>query len=247
MAESQPLIVIPARIGSTRLKNKPLREIGGVPLITHVCRRALEADIGPVVVSSDDERVARAATMTGAHAMVRKDFIEHCGSDRVAHAAELLSEIYDVAHIINLQGDLPFIDPQILRVLWKARQETTKDIVTALHACKYVEPDGFTFKRGMVAQHVGVYAYTRESLQRFASLPPTDTERHWSLEQLRALENGMTFDFIAVDHMPLEINTESDLKHANLIAAMLGRYENARLSVTGVDTDTPFADFGGWV
>lgn len=233
MGTSQsPLIVIPARIGSTRLKEKPLRLINGRPLIWHVCRRALEADIGLVVVSSDDMRVLD-ATADGVECVLA-DAIEneHCGSDRVADALEFYPG-YD--YIINLQGDLPFIDPQILRDLWADRRESAADIATAV--CRRVPVTTSQsidyFARTTLWEHVGLYAYTKESLELFASLPPSERELEYGLEQLRALEHGMSMSFTAVDHMPLEINTESDLYHANLIAGF------CRLEDTGACSGGP--------
>ncbi len=226
MAESKPLIVIPARIGSTRLKDKPLRLIGGVPLIEHVWRRAIEADIGPVWVSTDSVYVQAAIQDAGGEALYHLP-VEHCGTDRVAAATKLIRGEYGVAadYVINLQGDLPFIDPAVIRALWLHREISKADIVTAIHECHWVAGPK-VWERCSEYVHIGVYAFTVRSLRRFASLEPTEAEREEKLEQLRALDNGMTFDFIEVDHMPLEINTESDLKHANLIASMLGRTED---------------------
>lgn len=235
----KPLIVIPARIGSTRLKNKPLREINGIPLITHVCLRALEADIGLVIVSSDDERVLQSVPPS-VGIQWAKGIEEHCGSDRVAYAAETFSSDHD--YIINLQGDLPFIDPQILRDLWDLRRIVPTDIVTAYTIFSGVQAfggeDEDNFYRHYVNLHIGLYAYTAESLVRFAKLPQDERERVEKLEQLRASENGMTFDWLKVDHMPLEINTESDLKHANLIAEALWRSEDVRPRYRGASGGT---------
>src|SRR4051812_1152955 len=160
MAESKSdprtIIVIPARIGSTRLKEKPLRRISGVPLIEHVCWRALEADVGPVLLSSDDERVAWCAPK-GVKTSVCASFIEHCGSDRVAFEAEHRPG-YD--YYINLQGDMPFIFPGLIQFIAAARQQSKADIVTVAAPINPVVVEGYDaatdFFRILHYQHIGI-------------------------------------------------------------------------------------------
>lgn len=220
----QPLIVIPARIGSTRLKNKPLRKIAGVPLVTHVCLRALEADIGTVLLSTDDERVALCAPR-GVKTSVCSTIIERCGSDRVAWAAEVHDDGF--THVINLQGDMPFIEPALIQAVWHRRHHAKSDVVTANHGLEYVHWSD-AFYREVALQHIGIYAFTVGSLKRFAMCEPSTTELHWKLEGCRMTSNDMTIETVNWPSMPLEINTESDLEHANAIAEAIWRSDDAR-------------------
>jgi 3-deoxy-manno-octulosonate cytidylyltransferase (CMP-KDO synthetase) len=237
----KPLIIIPARIGSTRLKNKPLRKVAGVPLVTHACLRALEADIGPVVLSTDDERVARCAPK-GVKAWVAKNFIEHCGSDRVAFTAQVYEG--DYTHVINLQADMPFIQPELIRAVWARRRGerlphphqiwiNNPDVVTAQHHLEYVHW-GSTFIRSTALQHIGIYAFTTKSLGLFASLGPSPGEREQLLEGCRITEHGMTIQTVNWPSMPFEVNTEADLEHANSIAEAIWRSDDARPRDRGV-------------
>ena len=221
----KPLIIIPARIGSTRLKNKPLRKVAGVPLVTHVCLRAREADIGKVVLSTDDERVCRAAPQGVEAVLLQGVYGERCGSDRVAATAELRDEGF--THVINLQGDMPFIQPELIQEVWRARQYSECDVVTAQHYMEYVHW-GSAFYRERALQHIGIYAFTAGSLKRFALLEPTKFELERDLEGCRMTANEMTIGTVKWATMPLEVNTEADLEHANAIAEAIWRSDDAR-------------------
>ncbi len=242
---SSPLVLIPARLAATRLPNKPLADIGGVPMIVQVWRRAMEAAIGPVVVACDDERVAEAVHKEGGKAvMTRSD--HPSGSDRIHEAACKVDPEgrYDI--IVNVQGDLPTIDPKVIRASIVPLADREVDLATltveitvehertdpnvvkivgspigpdrlrALYFTRATAPWG----PGPHYHHIGLYAYRRFVLDRFVSMPPSTLEKREKLEQLRALEAGMRIDAMIVDDVPLGVDTPADLARAR---AFLGR------------------------
>ena len=235
----RPLILIPARMASTRLPGKPIADICGKPMIVHVAERAREADCGPVAVATDDERVHQAVSDFGFTAvMTRAD--HHSGSDRIFEA--LCSLDPEGAHdsIINVQGDLPTIDPADIRAALAPLGDPACDIATL--GVEIVEEDEKTnpnvvkivgtpldgsvlralyFTRatapwgeGPLYHHVGLYAYRRAALERYVTLPPTPLEGRERLEQLRALEHGLRIDVAIVDTVPLGVDTPADLDRA---------------------------------
>jgi 3-deoxy-manno-octulosonate cytidylyltransferase (CMP-KDO synthetase) len=235
------LIVIPARMQSTRLPNKPLADIAGQPMIVHVWRRAMAADVGPVVVATDHEDIAAAVHRAGGQAvMTRADHVS--GSDRVFEAVTKVDPKGEAGIVLNLQGDLPAMDTmlvhQCLAPLAEARSGAGPDIATIAavianeadrtnpNSVKVVgTPTGvprrlralyFTrasapWGEGPLFHHFGMYAYRRAALERFVSLPPSPLEIRERLEQLRALEDGMRIDVTLVDTIPVEVNTPADL------------------------------------
>ena len=237
------LIVIPARLKATRLPNKPLADIGGEPMIVHVWRRAVEADCGPVLVATDAEQVRDAVLDAGGEAlMTRADHMS--GSDRVFEAVLKRDPEAKADTIVNLQGDLPTLDPALVRACVQARQEGGADIGTI--AAKIVRDEERTdpnvvkvigsqlkgdsllralyFTRatapygdGPLYHHIGIYAFSRAALERFVRLPPSPLERRERLEQLRALEAGMLIHVGLVDTVPLGVDTPADLERAREI------------------------------
>ncbi|MEL6921744.1 MAG: 3-deoxy-manno-octulosonate cytidylyltransferase [Pseudomonadota bacterium] len=237
-----PIIIIPARMASTRLPGKPLAEIVGKPMIAHVADRAREADCGTVLVAADDRAIFEAVRDHGHHAIMTA--IEHpSGSDRIAEALELSDP--GAAHdtIINVQGDLPTIAPQDIRAALKPLEDIACDIATLgtvieddaektnENVVKIVgapledaSPDilrALYFTRatapwgeGPLYHHIGLYAYRREALKRFVALPPSALEKRERLEQLRALENAMSIHAAIIDTVPLGVDTPSDLEKA---------------------------------
>jgi 3-deoxy-manno-octulosonate cytidylyltransferase (CMP-KDO synthetase) len=235
------LIVIPARMQSTRLPNKPLADIAGQPMIVHVWRRAMAADVGPVVVATDHEEIMAAVRRAGGRAvMTRADHAS--GSDRVFEAVTNVDPKGEAEIVLNLQGDLPAMDStllhQCLAPLAEARSGAGPDIAT-IAAVMADEADrtnpnsvkvvgtptavprrlrALYFTRasapwgeGPLFHHFGMYAYRRAALERFVSLPPSPLEMRERLEQLRALEDGMRIDVTLVDTIPVEVNTPADL------------------------------------
>lgn len=238
-----PLIIIPARLNATRLPRKPLAMIGALPMIVHVWRRAVEAAIGPVSVATDSHEIAEAVSMAGGFAILTRD--DHqSGSDRVYEALCALDprEKHDV--IVNLQGDLPTIEPRFVSAC-AASLEYGADIATLAapieNAAEALNPNvvkvigsplvdslmnALYFTRalapygpGSLYHHIGVYAFRREALSRFVKLPPSPLEMRERLEQLRALEAGMSIHVSIVDTVPLGVDTEADLSEARRILA----------------------------
>jgi 3-deoxy-manno-octulosonate cytidylyltransferase (CMP-KDO synthetase) len=239
MAENDVLIIIPARMASTRLPGKPLADIAGKPMIVHVLRRAEEAALGEVVVATDSEEIAAAVGKAGCRAiMTRADHVS--GSDRVFEALGRVDPQGRAKIVINLQGDLPTLAPEDLRAALEPLADPAVDIATL--AAEIVEPDersnpnvvkligspvnprrlkALYFTRataptgpGPLYHHIGLYAYRRPALVRFVSLPPSALEQREKLEQLRALEAGMRIDAAIVGSVPLGVDTAAELEAA---------------------------------
>ena len=233
------LIVIPARLKATRLPDKPLADIGGEPMIVHVWRRAVEADCGPVLVATDAEAVRDAILQAGGEALMTRP--DHpSGSDRVFEAVLAHDPAGKLGAVVNLQGDLPTLDPALVHACLKALSEGEADIGTiaarivregertdpnvvkvvgtpvagsvlrALYFTRATAPYG----EGPLYHHIGIYAYRRDALERFVSLPPSPLELREKLEQLRALEAGMRINVGLVDTVPLGVDTPRDLERA---------------------------------
>ena len=233
------LIVIPARMAAIRLPGKPLADIGGVPMIVHVWRRAQEAAVGPVVVATDSEAIAAAVAKAGGRAVLtRADHV--CGSDRIFEALEQIDANRTFKTIVNLQGDLPTLSPADIGAALIPLGDPAVDIATiaaeirspeersdpnvvkvvgtpvspgrlrALYFTRATAPAG----EGPLYHHIGLYAFRRAALEKFVKLPPSPLERREKLEQLRALEAGMRVDVALVDAVPLGVDTVQDLEKA---------------------------------
>jgi len=238
MAET--LIVIPARLKATRLPDKPLALIEGEPMIVHVWRRAVEADCGRVLVATDAPSVQDAVLKAGGEAMLTSD--QHqSGSDRIYEALTRVDPGRKVAAIVNLQGDLPTLDPALIRACLatikggkadfgtlaaeiRRKEERTDPNVVKVVGSPLQEPNtlrALYFSRatvpygdGPLYHHIGIYAYTRDALERFVKLPPSALEKREKLEQLRALEAGLRIDVALVDTVPLGVDTPAELARA---------------------------------
>jgi 3-deoxy-manno-octulosonate cytidylyltransferase (CMP-KDO synthetase) len=239
MTESRILVLIPARMASTRLPGKPLLDIAGLPMIVHVLRRAEAAKIGRVAVATDTPEIAAVVQSYGGEAiMTRPD--HPSGSDRIYEALGKLDSKGEIEAIINLQGDLPTIPPHDIRAalmlledsrvdigtlaaeIRKDEEHTTPSVVKlvgsplggqrlrALYFTRVTAPYG----DGPRYHHIGLYAYRREALERYVKLPPSVLEKRENLEQLRALEAGMRIDAAIVDSVPLGVDTPADLETA---------------------------------
>ncbi len=235
-----PIVIIPARMASTRLPGKPLADIAGTPMIVRVWRQATDAGIGPVLVAAAEAEIARAIETAGGAAVLTDPALPS-GTDRVFAALEKfdVKNVHDV--IVNLQGDLPLLDPAQLRIVVDTLEASAADIATLAAPVadeadsdnpNVVKPviawnaDGslgralnFTRVRapygpGPVFHHIGIYAFRRAALARFVALAPSPLERREQLEQLRALEAGMSIAVARVDKVPLSVDTEADLARA---------------------------------
>jgi 3-deoxy-manno-octulosonate cytidylyltransferase (CMP-KDO synthetase) len=239
MTDSRILVLIPARMASTRLPGKPLMEIDGLPMIVHVLRRAEEAAIGRVAVATDTAEIAAVVTAHGGEVvMTRPD--HPSGSDRIFEALCRLDPNREADAVVNVQGDLPTIPPDDIRAalgllsdpavdigtlvaeIREAEQHTTPSVVKlvgsavgparlrALYFTRATAPYG----DGPRYHHIGLYAYRRAALERFVALPPSPLEIREKLEQLRALEAGMRIDAAIVNSVPLGVDTQADLETA---------------------------------
>jgi 3-deoxy-manno-octulosonate cytidylyltransferase (CMP-KDO synthetase) len=234
------LIVIPARMQATRLPGKPLADIGGRPMIVHVWQRAVSSGAGRVVVATDDVTIAGVVRAAGGEAvMTRAD--HPTGSDRINEAVQIVDPDGAYGVIVNLQGDLPTLDPHLVAACVAPLAEPATDIATLaagiVHADERTNPNvvkivgspigasrvlrALYFTRatapwgeGPLYHHIGIYAYRRAALARFVALPPSPLEQREKLEQLRALEAGMRIDAAIVDTVPLGVDTPADLERA---------------------------------
>ena len=232
------LCVIPARYASTRLPGKPLRDIAGKPMIVRVYERAAQAkNIDDVIVATDDDRILSAVNEHGGKAvMTRAD--HPTGTDRLAEVAEKYADC-DV--IINVQGDEPLIDPGLIDELASLFAED-KDLAMATvktpirdeaeqknpNNVKVVtDLNGYAlyFSRSLVPyprnagetvyKHIGIYAYRRDFLLKFAKMPAAPLEKSESLEQLRALQYGYRIKVIETEQKFVGVDTEEDLRAVN--------------------------------
>lgn len=235
-----PVLLIPARMASTRLPAKPLADIGGVPMIVRVWRQAMAAGLGPVVVAAGEAEIVSAIQAHGGQAVLTDPELPS-GSDRIWAALQRFDPRGEHDVVINLQGDLPALDPQQLKSVAKALRQSGADIATlaapidndadkanpavvkavvawdasgrlgrALYFTRSPAPSG----EGTLFHHVGIYAYRREALESFVALPPSPLEQREKLEQLRALEAGMSIAVARVDEAPLSVDTPADLERA---------------------------------
>jgi 3-deoxy-manno-octulosonate cytidylyltransferase (CMP-KDO synthetase) len=241
---SDPIVLVPARMGSSRLPGKPLADIHGEPMIVHVWRRACEAGIGPVLVAADAPEIVAVIRAAGGHAVLTRPDHES-GSDRIFEAIQSFDPEgwHDI--IVNVQGDLPTIDPASVQAailplldahvdiatlaaqITRAEERTDPNVVKvvgtgispgrmrALYFSRATVPWG----DGPLFHHIGLYAYRRKALARFVSLPPSPLERREKLEQLRALEAGMRIDVAIVRAVPLGVDTPHDLDRARDLLA----------------------------
>lgn len=235
----RPVIIIPSRLGSTRLPNKPLADICGLPMIVQVYNRALEADIADIYVAAAEQEIIDAVQDNGGKAILTDPNLPS-GSDRIAQALNRIDGDYDA--VINLQGDLPTIEPHCVREVYQPLldgaemstlackisdedERTNPNIVKAVVGWEnetYGKALYFTratapYGEGDLYHHIGIYGYRADTLKKFVSLPPSPLEIREKLEQLRALENNIAIDVVATNTIPLGVDVESDLIKARKI------------------------------
>ena len=240
-----PVVLIPARMASTRLPGKPLADIAGFPMIVQCLRRAEEADVGPVVIACAEEEIADAVDAVGGRAVLTDPDLPS-GSDRIFAALETFDPEGRHDAIVNLQGDLPTLDPAVVRACVAVLDDPAVDISTVVRAIteesertnanvvKAVIALAEDARRGRALyfsratvptgpgdhfHHIGLYTYRRDALARFVALPASPLESREKLEQLRALEAGMRIDAALVDTVPLGVDTPADLERARAFLA----------------------------
>ncbi len=245
MAAQKPIVLIPARLAATRLPDKPLADIHGTPMIVHVWRRAMEARCGPVIVAAGEPAIAEAVERAGGRAILTGAH-HPSGTDRIFEALGKIDPAGAHDVIVNLQGDLPAIDPADLRAVLAPLADPAVDIATLVAECREDyerrEPSvvkcvtafapgqrvarALYFSRapvpsgeGPLYHHIGLYAFRRAALARFVALPPSPLEKRERLEQLRAIEAGMRIDAALVDKVPFGVDTQADLERARALLA----------------------------
>jgi 3-deoxy-manno-octulosonate cytidylyltransferase (CMP-KDO synthetase) len=239
------IILIPARMEASRLPGKPLALINGVPMIEHVWRRAVAAGAGEVAVATDSREIADVITTAGGRAVMTGSH-HKSGSDRIYEALERLDPTGKYEIIINVQGDLPTLEPALLAAvvaplanrdvdistlaapIRDSQERTNPNVVKAVAALDGIGSHAralyFTratapYGDGPLYHHIGIYAYRRAALARFVALPPSTLEQREKLEQLRALEDNMRIDVVCVDTTPLGVDTPPDLEKAKQLLA----------------------------
>ena len=235
----QPLILIPARMAAERLPGKPLADIGGLPMIIRVLRQAEVANAGPVAVAAGDQEIVDAVERAGGRAVLTDPALPS-GTDRVKAAADLLDPERRHGTVINLQGDMPFVDPEVVSLCAGVLDGPPCDIATVVayegspeeradpavvKAILAAEDGGsrralyFTrstlYGDGPIWHHLGIYGYRREALDRFVAAPPSALEKRERLEQLRAMEMGMVIRAAVTERgAPVSVDTPADLQRA---------------------------------
>ncbi len=232
------IVMIPARMGSSRLPGKPLMDIGGEPMIVRVWRQAEKAGLGPVVVAAAEPEIAQAVEKAGGKAVLTDPDLPS-GSDRIAAALEKVDPYRLFGVVVNVQGDLPTLPPEYLRQCAQALVRTGADIATLAapirteeelenpNVVKAIAPLSWQevalaedFVRelpedyhGPAFHHIGIYCYRRGALERFVKLPPSLRERQRKLEQLRALDAGMKIAVARVPTAPFGVDTPAELEY----------------------------------
>ena len=235
-----PVLLIPARMASTRLPAKPLADIAGLPMIVRVWQQAMAAGLGPVVVAAGEAQIVDLIKSHGGTAVLTDPDLPS-GSDRIWAALQAIDPKGEHDVVVNLQGDLPALDPAQIKAVVHALARSGADIATlaapidndedkanpavvkavvawdaagqlgrALYFTRATAPTG----DGPLFHHVGLYAYRREALESFFALPPSPLEQSEKLEQLRALEAGMSIAVARVEEAPLSVDTPADLERA---------------------------------
>jgi len=239
-----PIILIPARMAATRLPGKPLADIAGAPMIVRVLRQAEAAEAGPVVVAAGDVEIVKAVKAAGGRAVLTDPELPS-GSDRILAALAQVDPGGRHDAVINLQGDMPFVEPSILAAcVALLAGEPACDIATVVapeaspddranpdvvKAVLAMAQDGrraralyFTrstlYGDGPVWRHVGIYGYRRAALERFNAAPPSPLEKREKLEQLRALELGLSIWAAIAQAAPISVDTPADLEQARAYA-----------------------------
>lgn len=240
-----PIVMIPARMASSRLPNKPLADIHGLPMIVHVMKRAEEAKLGRVVIACAEGEIKTAVEQAGGEAVLTDPALPS-GSDRILSALKTIDAQGAHDAVINVQGDLPVLDAGLVQtafsllgtpqtdigtlgaVIVKTAEMTNPNVVKAIAEIDFAKNErqgrALYFTRataptgdGPLLHHIGLYAYKRAALERFVAAPPAALERRERLEQLRALALGLRIDIAVVDTVPLGVDTPEDLDAARVM------------------------------
>ncbi|MEW5683529.1 MAG: 3-deoxy-manno-octulosonate cytidylyltransferase [Pseudomonadota bacterium] len=235
-----PIVLIPARLAASRLPGKPLADINGIPMIVRVLRQAEAAAVGPVAVAAGDPEIVDAVEAAGGRAVLTDPALPS-GSDRILAALDVLDPAREHEVVINLQGDMPFVAPSVVTAcagLLADRSDCDIATVVAREAgeADRANPDvvkavlsmdtGARFGRALyftrstlygdapVWRHVGIYGYRRAALEQFNAAAPSPLELREKLEQLRAMELGLSIWAAVADAAPISVDTPADLAAA---------------------------------
>lgn len=244
------LIIIPVRMASTRLPNKPMADIAGQTMIARVYKQALKANVGEVLIACDCKEIADEAQRINANFIITDPNLPS-GTDRIFSALEQyqLSTQREFSTITNLQGDLPDIDPEVIVSAVELAQNSDFDITTVATVIKepsqinnpnivkialskdsralYFSRSPIPYSKdndGEYLHHIGIYVYKISALKKFVKLPVSPLEKRESLEQLRALENNLSIGVRIVDNHPLSVDTAEDLAMVNRIIKQRQNY-----------------------
>jgi len=230
------LILIPSRMAATRLPGKPLLKINNLSIISHVFKRAEEANIGDVVVATEDQKILEDVLKNGGRAVLTSN--DHkTGTDRIFEAFQKL-KIKNIDYILNLQGDEPNIDKNdiinlnnlminseseigtLAAIIPNDKMLNDKNVVKVITESKLQEnnfPIALNFTRDNslinnknIYHHIGIYSYKVNTLEKFVRLDQTDKEKKNKLEQLRALDNKLKINVALAKSSPIGVDTEED-------------------------------------
>jgi len=245
-----PIILIPARMASTRLPDKPLADIHGKPVIAHVMARAQESKLGRVVVACAETAIKAAVEKAGGEAVLTDPSLPS-GSDRILAALKIIDPAGKHDAVINVQGDLPTLDPSLIvrafnllqnpqtdigtlaAVIVKEAEKANPNVVKAIAEIDFSKNEkigrALYFTRatapsgeGPLLHHIGLYTYKRAALEKFVAAPPSFLEKRERLEQLRALAIGLRIDVAVVNTVPLGVDTPEDLEEARRALISIG-------------------------
>ena len=236
-SQKSTAIIIPARLASKRLPNKPLLEINSKTMIEHVWENAINSQLGTVVVATDSQEIINVIQKRNGLAYMTSEN-HQSGTDRIYEALNIFDQSREIKKVINLQGDLPTIDQFALKEVLNLLDNTEVDIGTLvapfkdfdeMQKAQYVKAECYFKSNNIKARannftriadrekmenlyhHVGIYSYRREALEKFVKLNQTDREKEEKLEQLRAIENNMHIEVSLINSPILGIDTQEDL------------------------------------
>jgi len=230
------IVIVPSRLGSERLPNKPLFKINGKSIIRHTLEKVISSGLQPIALATDSSLILDECSSLTEILPVMTSTEHTCGTERVLEAYEKISsELGDFDTIINVQGDEPFISPDMLRALpgelekrssradfWTTVTELPEHERADINVAKVVldiEDNALIFTRDSISEsykHTSVYIYTPDFLKKFCGLPQSPLEKAYRLEQMRALDNGLALNCIPLPYDSISINTYEDLDKAGI-------------------------------
>lgn len=231
---SDVAIIIPSRIGSVRLSNKPLQNIGNIPMIAHVLRQVKLTTLENIFVATDSNLIAETVSNYGGQFILTKPECPS-GTDRVYEAFQEIPNNQNIKYILNVQGDMPFVEPESILAVIENLKNTNYDITTPVAKVGVEVADSASnvkaivdnnnkalyFSRSLIPHganeflyHIGIYGFRKDALNKFVKLAPSSLELSEKLEQLRALQNGMSIGVCHVANIPISVDTQEDLDKA---------------------------------